>query len=84
MCPWLIGDAVLLVPFILPGVVAFIVDFGTGAWRHDEFPQPPEEEAAVATTETTTEETTEPAGDESAEKATEAGTDKAGNTNDEP
>ena len=35
VCPWLIGDALLLIPGILPGVIAFIVDFGTGAWHHD-------------------------------------------------
>lgn len=33
-CPWLIGDALLLIPGIVPGVIAFIVDFGTGEWRH--------------------------------------------------
>jgi hypothetical protein len=34
---WLIGDGLLLFVFIIPGVVAFAVDFGTGAWRrlHD-------------------------------------------------
>ena len=35
VCPWLAGDALLLLPGIVPGVVAFIVDFGTGAWQHD-------------------------------------------------
>ena len=30
---WLIGDAVLLLFGILPGLIAFGVDFGTGAWR---------------------------------------------------
>ena len=34
-CPWLIGDALLLIPGVVPGVSAFIVDFSTGAWRHD-------------------------------------------------
>jgi hypothetical protein len=34
VCPWLIGDALLLLPGIIPGVIAFAVDFGTGAWRH--------------------------------------------------
>ena len=34
-CPWLIGDALLLLPGVVPGVIAFAVDFGTGAWRHD-------------------------------------------------
>ena len=37
VCPWLIGDALLLVVGIVPGVIAFAVDFGTGAWRHDDF-----------------------------------------------
>ena len=36
-CPWLIGDALLLLPGIVPGVIAFVVDFGTGAWRHDSY-----------------------------------------------
>ena len=46
VCPWLIGDALLLLPGVVPGVIAFAVDFGTGAWRHDEFPAtttPPDE-----------------------------------------
>ncbi len=34
VCPWLAGDAGLLLPGVLPGVIAFIVDFRTGAWRH--------------------------------------------------
>jgi len=34
VCPWLLGDAGLLLLGIVPGVIAFIVDFGTGAWRH--------------------------------------------------
>ena len=34
-CPWLIGDALLLIPGVVPGVIAFIVDFSTGAWQHD-------------------------------------------------
>lgn len=34
LCPWLIGDAVLLIPGIVPGVIAFVVDFVTGEWRH--------------------------------------------------
>ena len=37
VCPWLIGDALLLLPGIVPGVIAFAVDFGTGAWRHDGY-----------------------------------------------
>ena len=32
--PWLVADGVLLFFFIVPGVVAFGVDFGTGAWRN--------------------------------------------------
>ena len=34
VCPWLLGDAALLLLGIVPGVIAFIVDFGTGAWQH--------------------------------------------------
>ncbi len=34
-CPWLVGDALLLIPGVLPGVIAFIVDFSTGEWQHD-------------------------------------------------
>ncbi len=37
--PWLIGDAALLLFFIIPGLVALGVDFGTGAWRNLEDPQ---------------------------------------------
>jgi len=37
--PWLIGDCVLLVFFLIPGLVAIGVDFGTGAWRHLDDPQ---------------------------------------------
>jgi len=33
-CPWLIGDALLLIPGIVPGVIAFVVDFGTGEYQH--------------------------------------------------
>ena len=33
-CPWLIGDALLLIPGIVPGVIAFVVDLGTGEYRH--------------------------------------------------
>ena len=35
VCPWLVGDAALLLLGIIPGVVAFVVDFSTGAWEHD-------------------------------------------------
>ena len=35
LCPWLIGDGLLLIPGIVPGVIAFVVDFSTGAWNHD-------------------------------------------------
>ena len=37
--PWLIGDGVLLLFFIIPGVIALGVDFGTGAWRTVDNPQ---------------------------------------------
>jgi len=30
---WLIGDCALLIFFLIPGLVALGVDFGTGAWR---------------------------------------------------
>lgn len=33
-CPWLIGDGLLLIPFIVPGVIAFVVDFSNGEWQH--------------------------------------------------
>ena len=35
--PLLIGDAVLLFFFVVPGLIALGIDFGTGAWRdfHD-------------------------------------------------
>ena len=39
VCRWLVGDALLLIPGIVPGVIAFVVDFGTGAWRHDSYPE---------------------------------------------
>ncbi len=39
VCGWLAGDALLLIPGIVPGVIAFAVDFGTGAWRHDSDPE---------------------------------------------
>ncbi len=35
VCPWMIGNALLLIPGIVPGAIAFAVDFGTGAWNHD-------------------------------------------------
>lgn len=38
--PLLIADAVLLVFFVVPGLVALGVDFGTGAWRKLDDPQP--------------------------------------------
>ena len=34
VCPWIVGDALLLIPGIVPGVIAFIVDFSTGEWQH--------------------------------------------------
>ena len=34
VCPWLAADAGLLLLGVVPGVVALIVDFGTGAWHH--------------------------------------------------
>ena len=49
-CPWLIGDALLLLPGIVPGVIAFAVDFGTGAWRHGAYADAvgPSDHVAVA------------------------------------
>jgi hypothetical protein len=38
VCPWLVGDALLLIPGIVPGAIAFIVDFSTGEWRHPGSP----------------------------------------------
>lgn len=37
LCPWLVGDALLLIPGLVPGLIAFAVDFGTGAWHHDNY-----------------------------------------------
>ncbi len=34
VCPWLAGDAAWLLAGVVPGVVAFVVDFSTGAWKH--------------------------------------------------
>ncbi len=34
-CPWIWADAGLLLLGVVPGVVAFVVDFGTGAIHHD-------------------------------------------------
>lgn len=31
--PWLIGDGLLIIVGVIPGLIAFGVDFGTGAWR---------------------------------------------------
>lgn len=38
-CPWIWADAGLLFLGIVPGVVALIVDFGSGAWEHDHQPK---------------------------------------------
>ena len=35
VCPWVTADAGLLLLGVVPGIIAFIVDFGTGAWRHN-------------------------------------------------
>jgi rare lipoprotein A len=37
--PWIIGDALLLFPFIIPGIVAGALDISTGAWRKLDDPQ---------------------------------------------
>ena len=34
-CPWIWGDAGLLLLGVVPGVIAFVVDFSTGAIHHD-------------------------------------------------
>lgn len=34
-CPWIWGDAGLLLLGVVPGVIAFVVDFSTGALNHD-------------------------------------------------
>ena len=34
-CPWLWGDAAWLVAGVVPGLVGFAVDFGSGACKHD-------------------------------------------------
>ena len=47
VCPWLVGDALLLIPGVIPGVIAFCVDFGTGAWHH----HPGQAEGSVTTAE---------------------------------
>ena len=51
VCPWLIGDALLLLAGVVPGVIAFVVDFATGAWRHDAYAQEasPSDGAVVVT-----------------------------------
>ena len=35
VCPWVAADAAWLLAGVVPGVVALIVDFSTGAWNHD-------------------------------------------------
>ena len=34
-CPWIWGDAGLLLLGVVPGVIAFVVDFNTGAIHHN-------------------------------------------------
>ncbi|RME40183.1 MAG: hypothetical protein D6788_03940 [Planctomycetota bacterium] len=46
-CPWLASDALLLFAGIVPGVVAFAVDFSSGAWKHDNLPDEDERPAAL-------------------------------------
>ena len=36
---WLIGDGVLILFFVVPGLIGFGVDFLTGAWREFDNPQ---------------------------------------------
>lgn len=35
VCPWFAADFAWLLAGIIPGVVALAVDFGTGAWKHE-------------------------------------------------
>lgn len=37
VCPWLAADFALLLAGVVPGVIALGVDFGTGAWRHEDY-----------------------------------------------
>ena len=39
MEPWVLGDGVALLAFVVPGLVGGAVDFGTGTWRKLEDPQ---------------------------------------------
>ena len=52
VCPWLGGDALLLIPGVVPGVVAFAVDFGTGAWQHDGHGETGRQDDALAAAKT--------------------------------
>lgn len=33
-CPYMAGDAALLMMGVVPGAIALVVDFSTGAWMH--------------------------------------------------
>lgn len=35
VCPWVAGDTLLLFAGVLPGLIAFAVDYSTGAWNHN-------------------------------------------------
>ena len=50
VCPWLLGDAGLLLLGVVPGVIAFIVDFSTGAYQHSNLAQALPRPDKVATT----------------------------------
>ncbi|MEK6797829.1 MAG: hypothetical protein AABZ12_02560 [Planctomycetota bacterium] len=35
VCPWVAADCAWLLAGVVPGVVALVVDWGTGCWNHD-------------------------------------------------
>jgi len=43
VCPWLVGDAALLLLGVIPGVIAFAIDFANGEWKHE----PPARQAVL-------------------------------------
>ncbi len=53
VCPWVVADIALLFAGVVPGVIALVVDFGTGAWDHECLPEsvpppPPDEATSLA------------------------------------
>ncbi len=65
--PWIIGDAGLLLFFIVPGVVAGGLDVGTGAWRKLSDPQVIHTEEALEMAEAKARENLQPAGGDDSE-----------------